>query len=89
MKDFVDSSGFVNKKEASVALVERLHEHGPIDERFPSRRTNDCMFSSEYPYFKTYAGALQLAKMPWDYKNDARNFMIGSVVSAILGASII
>ena len=26
MKDFADSAGFANKKEASVAIVERLSE---------------------------------------------------------------
>ena len=44
--------------------------------------------SVDYPFYKTYSGALQLDKMPWDYKNDARNYLIGSVVSAIIGASI-
>ncbi len=89
MQDFADSSGFVNNREASVAVVERLAEEGPLDERNLQRRNNDSQFSVRYPFFKNYAGALQLAKMPWDYKNDARNYFIGSVLSAIVGASII
>lgn len=71
-----------------MAVVERLYEEGPLDERSPKRRNNTGQFSEDYPWYKNYSGALQLAKMPWDYTNDARNYLIGSVLTAIVGASI-
>eukprot|EP00919_Chromeraceae_sp_WS-2016_P000366 GHVR01000961.1.p1 GENE.GHVR01000961.1~~GHVR01000961.1.p1 ORF type:complete len:149 (-),score=5.29 GHVR01000961.1:354-800(-) len=87
-EDFAISSGFINKKAASVAIVEKLHETGIIDERSPSRYENDCSFTVEYPYSKTEAGALQLAKMPWDCKTEAKTYLFGGLMSLIFGASI-
>ena len=69
MEDFVKGSELLNQKEASVALVERLHETGNLDERESRRRDVGCEFSEPYPHAKTESGALQLHKMPWDLKN--------------------
>ena len=45
MEDFVKGSLLQNPKEASVALVERLHETGSLDERESRRRDVGCEFS--------------------------------------------
>lgn len=87
-EDFVTASGFTNKKQASVAIVEQLHELGILDERRSERRAVDCAGTANYPYAKTEAGALQLPKMPWDYKNDSKHYLVGSIFSFIVGASI-
>ena len=63
------SSELLNRKEASVAVIERLAENGNLDERNPSRRGCDAQLSEPYPWAKTEAGALQLDKMPWDLRN--------------------
>jgi len=42
----------------------------------------------DYPYYKTEAGALQLAVNPWDYKNKSVYYFGGSLVSFIVGASL-
>ena len=53
MDDFVRTSGFQNKKQASVALVERLYEVGDLNERRGKRYSNDCDHALDYPYYKT------------------------------------
>lgn len=88
IKDFARSSGLLNEKQASVAVVERLHELGILDERHHQRYACNNQFTELYPYAKTESGALQLPKMPWDYRNDARNYLLGSIASLIVGASI-
>lgn len=87
-QDFATASGFVNHKQAGVAVIEQLHELGVLDERRSERRAVDCCLTANYPYAKTESGALQLPRMPWQYKNDAKNYLIGSVFSFIVGASI-
>lgn len=64
-QDFVNASGFINKKQAGVAVVEQLHEMGILDERRSERRALDSCATQNYPYAKTESGALQLPKMPW------------------------
>ena len=82
------SAGFQNKKQASVAIVERLCEVGDVNERRGKLYSNDADFADDYPYYKTEAGALQLPQMPWDYKNSARNYGLFGVASFIVGASL-
>lgn len=82
------SSELLNRREASVAVVERLAENGIYDERSPVRRGVDAHFTEPYPWAKTEAGALQLDKMPWHHRNDARNYLLASVFSFLVGASI-
>lgn len=53
MDDFVRTSVFQNKKQASVALVERLYEVGDLNERRGKRYSNDCDHALDYPYYKT------------------------------------
>lgn len=55
----------------SVALIEEIDSSGPIDERNPQRRAHDAEYAVKYPYKKTYSGALQLSKMPWNYRNES------------------
>ena len=88
MEDFVKSSGFSNKKQASVALVERLYQVGEVNERRGKRYSNDCDFADPYPYYKTEAGALQLPQMPWDLQNQAKAFFGISVATFIMGAGV-
>ena len=89
MNDFARSSEFVNQKQASVAMIERLHETGIVDERMAQRNSTSCQFSEEYPYAKTESGALQLQKMPWDYRNEAKYYFMATFASLLVGASII
>lgn len=88
VKDFARTSALVNEKQASVAVVERLHELGILDERYHQRYACNGQFSEDYPYAKTEAGALQLPTMPWDYKNRARNYLFGSIACLVVGASV-
>ena len=53
MEDFVKSAGFVNKKQAEVAVVERLCQIGDYNERRGKLYSNDCDFAEDYPYCKT------------------------------------
>jgi hypothetical protein len=88
IEDMVKSSDLENKAEASVAVIECLTETGVYDERSPSRRGTDAQFTVPYPWPKTEAGALQLDKMPWDYRNEATHYFVGSVLGFLVGASI-
>lgn len=65
MKEFAEASGFENKAQASVALIERLEPGSPLDERCGTHYAHGAIYENTYPYPKTLAGALQLAKMPW------------------------
>lgn len=77
-----------NRKQNTVAVVERLYETGDLNERRGKRYSIDCDFALDHPYYKTEAGALQTGAMPWDYKNRAKNFLGVSLVSLIVGASV-
>lgn len=81
-------SELLNRQQASVAVIERLVETGNYDERSSTRRGVDASFTEPYPWAKTEAGALQLKKMPWDLRNDARDYFIGSIATFLVGASI-
>lgn len=87
-EDFATASGFTNKKQAGVAVIEQLHELGVLDERRSERRALDCCATVNYPYAKTEAGALQLPKMPWEYRNESKQYFVASIFSFIVGASI-
>jgi len=65
-----------------------LHELGALDERRSERRAVDCCQTYNYPYAKTEAGALQLPKMPWQYRNNAKHYLWTGVFSFMVGASI-
>lgn len=86
--DISKSSGLKNRKQNSVAVVERLFETGDLNERRGKRYSQDCDFALDYPYYKTESGALQSGTMPWDYKNRAKNFLGAGLVSLIVGASV-
>lgn len=88
LQDLARSSELLNREQASVAVLEQLHETGDYDERNSVRLGVDSQFTEEYPWAKTESGALQLAKMPWDYRNDAKHYLIASLASFIVGASI-
>lgn len=88
MEDFAKSSELGNKEQASVAVLEQLHETGNYDERDSVRLGTDSQFTSEYPWAKTESGALQLQTMPWTYRNEAKHYLIASVFSFLVGASI-
>jgi hypothetical protein len=87
-QDFAKAAGFINAREAGVAVIERLHQVGILDERKHERRAVDACLTENYPYPKTEAGALQLPRMPWQYKNDAWNYFYGSLGTFLVGASI-
>ena len=61
---------------------------GELSERNAKRRACDMDHTAVYPWAKTESGALQLAKMPWDYKNDAKVYLATSIASLIVGASV-
>ena len=86
-EDFAKAAGFVNKS-AGLAVVEELKEKVDLDERNYMRRELDCEATANYPYPKTESGALQLSKMPWHYRNDAKKYFWSSVGTFIIGASI-
>lgn len=88
LQDLAKSSELLNREQASVAVLEQLHETGNYDERDPVRFGVDSHFTAQYPWAKTEAGALQLQKMPWEYKNDAKHYLVASVFSFLVGASI-
>ena len=88
LEDMGKSSELLNREQASVAVLEQLHETGIYDERSSSRFGVSCQATEEYPWAKTESGALQLAKMPWDYKNESKTYLIASLASFIVGASI-
>jgi hypothetical protein len=71
MKDFVEASGLKNVEQAKVAMIERLGEGSPLDERNPVRYAHDAEYKFEYPYPKTLSGALQMEKMPWNHRSDS------------------
>ena len=73
------------KKYESWHINDELHN---LDERRSERRALDCCATVNYPYAKTETGALQLPKMPWQYKNESKNYFFGSLISLVLGASI-
>ena len=82
------ASRLLNREQASVAVMEQLYETGILDERSSHRYGTDGQFSETFPYAKTESGALQLAKMPWDLKNDAKYYLLGSLASLVVGASV-
>ena len=88
LQDMGKSSELLNREQASVAVLEQLHETGNYDERNSVRFGVDAASTAEYPWAKTEAGALQLYKMPWDYKNEAKHYLAASVFSFLVGASI-
>lgn len=88
MEDLGKSSELNNRQQASVALLERLHETGNYDERNSVRFGVDSQFTEEYPWAKTESGALQLYKMPWDYRNESKRYLLASLFSFLVGASI-
>ena len=88
LEDMGKTSQFINREQASVAVIERLAETGIIDERSSQRRGVDASFTEPYPWAKTEAGALQLDKMPWDYRNEASKYFVGSLFSFLVGASV-
>lgn len=88
LEDLGKSSELLNREQASVAVLERLHETGIYDERSSVRYGVDSHCTEPYPWAKTEAGALQLYKMPWDYKNDAKHYLAASLFSFLVGASI-
>lgn len=53
-------------------MIERLEPGSSLDERSGVHYAHGATYHNEYPYPKTLAGALQLAKMPWDYAHDAK-----------------
>ena len=78
----------MNKSQASVAVIEKLHETGNYDERSSARYGVDCHFTEAYPWPKTEAGALQLGTMPWEHRTNSKHYLFGSIASFIIGASI-
>lgn len=88
LQDLAKSSELLNREQASVAVLEQLHETGNYDERDSVRFGVDSNFTAQYPWAKTEAGALQLQKMPWEYKNDAKHYLVASLFSFLVGASI-
>lgn len=88
IEDMGKRSGLLNREEASVAVLERLVETGIVDERHSQRRGCDAQFSEQYPWARTEAGALQLEKMPWDLRNEATHYLLGSFFGFFVGASI-
>lgn len=88
LEDMGKRSELLNRQQASVAVIERLAETGVYDERSSQRRGVDASFTEPYPWAKTEAGALQLKKMPWDLRNDARDYFFLSVATFLVGASI-
>ena len=53
LNDMVSTSDLLNKEQASVALVERLHETGVYDERDGAKYGVDAAFTEPYPWAKT------------------------------------
>lgn len=86
--DISKTTNFLNRKQASVAVIEELHQLGDLNERHAKRYANDMDYTAVYPWAKTEAGALQLPKMPWDYKNEAKIYFATSIASLIVGASV-
>lgn len=87
MQDFADASGLKNKEQVALALIERLEEGSQLDERDPVRYAHNAEYHYEYPYPKTLSGALQLAKMPWNYRNDSlfwSTVAVGAFASLVL-----
>lgn len=88
LQDLAKSSELLNREQASVAVLEQLHETGNYDERDSVRYGVSSQFTEEYPWAKTESGALQLYKMPWQYKNESKHYLAASLFSFIVGASI-
>ena len=88
MEDLSKTPNFLNRKQASVAMIEQLHPIGDLNERRGKRYAHDMDYKEDYPWAKTEAGALQLSKMPWDYTNDAKIYLATSFFSFLVGASI-
>lgn len=86
--DIAETSGLKNRKQASVAVVERLHETGDLNERLGKRYSNDADFALTYPYVKTETGAITSGKMPWNFKNESKAYLATSLISLIVGASV-
>lgn len=88
LDDLSKTTNFLNRKQASVAVIEELHQLGDLNERRAQRYANDMDHKAVYPWAKTESGALQLAKMPWDYRNDSKFYFATSLASFIVGASV-
>jgi len=88
LQDIGRTSQLLNREQASVAVLEQLHETGDYNERSSVRFDVDAASTAEYPWAKTEAGALQLYKMPWDYKNESKQYLAASIFSFLVGASI-
>lgn len=88
LDDISKTANFLNRKQSAVAVIEELNENGDLNERRGKRYANDMDYKQIYPWAKTEAGALQLHKMPWDYRNDAKYYFITSIASFIVGASV-
>jgi cytochrome oxidase assembly protein ShyY1 len=88
LQDLAKSSELLNKEQASVAVLEQLHETGNFDERSSVRFGVDAHFTEQYPWAKTESGALQLATMPWEFRNDSKHYLAASIFSFIVGASV-
>ena len=88
LEDLAKGSQLKNRKQAEVAVVERLYEVGDLDERRAKRYSNDCDFALTYPYYKTEAGAIQSGPTPWEFKNKSKAYFATGLISFVVGASV-
>ena len=81
----VDAANLKNNKQAKVAVIERVLLDTPLDERHTEHyETGGMTGSTDLPYIKTRAGALQCKKMPWDYDREQSMYAAIAGISSVL-----
>jgi len=89
LPDMAEATGFKNADQVKVALLECVDtESTKLDERDPKHYKKNLTVEEDYPYPKTYAGALQLNKMPWHYKSSAYEYFTWGAASSLIAVGL-
>ena len=89
LPDMAENTGFKNKDQAKLALLECVDPNQTkLDERDPKHYAKNLTVEEDYPYAKTYAGALQLYKMPWQYKHSSFEYFTLGTASTLIALGL-
>ena len=89
LPDMADATGFKNADKMKTALLEVVDTKATkLDERSPKHYSKNLTVEEDYPYPKTYAGALQTKKMPWDCTSRQLEFFSWGTASTVFALAL-
>lgn len=89
LPDMAEATGFKNADKMKYALLEAVDpESTTLDERNPKTYSKNLAEEEDYPYPKTYSGALQLKKMPWENAVSQQEFFTIGTLSTVFGLAL-